>query len=101
VIAALHAEPVVRAIQDQKVSPGVLGFLVVAAIGVATWLLIRSMNRQLHKISFSEDTIDRERRLPPIPEPGAAAPVDGPRVDGSPRAAERDDGTAGGDRLPG
>jgi hypothetical protein len=76
---------------------------VVAAIGVATWLLIRSMNRQLHKISFSEDAIDRERKLPPLPEPDLAAPVDGPQVDGSARAAtERDDGTgAGGDRQPG
>jgi hypothetical protein len=42
------AGPVVRAIEDNKVSPGVLGFLVVAALGVATWFLIRSMNRQLH-----------------------------------------------------
>jgi hypothetical protein len=103
VTAALLAAPVVRAIEDQKVSPGVLGFLVVAAIGVATWLLIRSMNRQLHKISFSEDTIDRERKMPTIPEPDVAAPVDVPQADRSARAAtERDDGTgAGGDRPPG
>jgi hypothetical protein len=101
--AAVLAVPVVRAIEDQKVSPGVLGFLVVAAIGIATWLLIRSMNRQLRKISFSEDAIDRERKLAPIPEPEVGAPVDGPPVDGSARAAsEHDDGTgAGGDRLPG
>src|SRR6185295_13721953 len=76
VTAAVLAVPVVRAIEDQKVSPGVLGFLVVAAIGIATWLLIRSMNRQLHKISFSENAIDRERKRPPVPEPDVAAPAD-------------------------
>jgi len=42
----------------QDVSPGVLGFLVVAALGVATWLLIRSMNRQMRKIDLPDDTGD-------------------------------------------
>jgi hypothetical protein len=46
---ALHA-----AVTDQDVSPGVLGFLVVAAIGVATYFLVRSMRRQLKKIDIPE-----------------------------------------------
>ena len=41
---ALHA-----VVTDQDVSPGVLGFLMVAAIGVATYFLIRSMRRQLQE----------------------------------------------------
>ena len=48
----------VYAVADQDVSPGVLGFLVVAALGVATWLLIRSMNRQMRKIDLPDDTED-------------------------------------------
>ena len=68
--AVVLAGPVLLAIQDQKVSPGVLGFLVVAALGVATWLLIRSMTRQIHKIDFSEDAIGAERQKPPVPETG-------------------------------
>jgi hypothetical protein len=48
----------VLAVADQDVSPGVLGFLVVAALGVATWLLIRSMNRQIRKIDLPDDTDD-------------------------------------------
>jgi hypothetical protein len=44
----------------QDVSPGVLGFLVVAALGVATWLLIRSMNRQMRKIDLPDDTDDTD-----------------------------------------
>ncbi len=39
---------------DNTVSPGVLGFLVVALLGVATWLLVRSMRRQLKKIDIPE-----------------------------------------------
>ena len=39
---------------DNTVSPGVLGFVVVALLGVATWLLVRSMRRQLKKIDIPE-----------------------------------------------
>jgi hypothetical protein len=34
-----------------QVEPGVLGFLVVAGMGLALFFLLRSMNKQLHKIS--------------------------------------------------
>ena len=44
-----------RAIDDSAVSPGVLGFVVVALLGVATWLLIRSMNKQFRKIDLPEE----------------------------------------------
>jgi hypothetical protein len=35
---------------DNEVTPGVLGFLVVAGMGVALYFLLKSMNRQLRKI---------------------------------------------------
>ena len=98
-VRAIQDNPVVRAIQDQKVSPGVLGFLVVAALGVATWLLVRSMTRQMRKIDFSEDAIDVARQTRPDPgtvavgEAGAGEPDKGP--DGSPRAAAEGDDAAG------
>jgi hypothetical protein len=76
------AGPVLRAIQDQKVSPGVLGFLVVAALGVATWLLIRSMTRQIRKIDFSEDAVDVERKAAPVQE--SEATVDAGAADPDP-----------------
>ena len=50
---------VLLALDESKVTPGVLGFLVVALLGVATYLLIRSMNRQIRKIDLPDD-----------PEPG-------------------------------
>ena len=36
---------------SNDVEPGVLGFLVVAAIGVALVFLLRSMNKQIRKIT--------------------------------------------------
>ncbi|MFI6500489.1 hypothetical protein [Nonomuraea typhae] len=38
-----------------EVSPGLLGFLVVAAIGAALFFLIKSMNKQMGKISIPRD----------------------------------------------
>jgi hypothetical protein len=34
-----------------QVTPGVLGFLVVAGMGLALFFLFRSLNKQLHKIT--------------------------------------------------
>ena len=36
---------------SDQVAPGVLGFLVVAAMGVALVFLVRSMNKQFRKIT--------------------------------------------------
>jgi hypothetical protein len=44
----------VLALDEDKVTPGALGFLVVVLLGVATWLLIRSMNKQMKKVDFEE-----------------------------------------------
>ena len=50
------------AVDSDKVTPGVLGFVVVALLGVATWLLIRSMNRQLRKVDFEERDVHEPAR---------------------------------------
>jgi hypothetical protein len=98
--ATVLTGPVVRAIQDNKVSPGVLGFLIVAALGVATWFLIRSMNRQLHKINFSEDAIDRERHTARVPEVEQSMVEDPAATDSAePEAAGDDDPGVAGDRV--
>lgn len=46
--------PVLAAVDESKVTPGLLGFVVVALLGVATYLLIRSMNRQIRRIDLPE-----------------------------------------------
>jgi hypothetical protein len=48
-LAALAAAAAASAASND-VEPGVLGFLVVAAIGVALVFLLRSMNKQFRKI---------------------------------------------------
>jgi hypothetical protein len=56
-------------------------------------LLIRSMNRQMRKVDFDEDAVERERRAAHVPRSEAATraepaagpttpPVDGPGDDG-------------------
>jgi hypothetical protein len=64
----------VIAVQDNAVSPGLLGFLVVAALGVATWLLVRSMTRQMRKIDLPDERTETE--APPPSPPSADQPAD-------------------------
>ncbi len=54
-VLALWPLAVVVAVDKSKVTPGVLGFVVVALLGVATYLLIRSMNRQIRRIDLPPD----------------------------------------------
>ncbi|HEV2258150.1 MAG TPA: hypothetical protein VGS06_33880 [Streptosporangiaceae bacterium] len=46
---------------SNDVEPGVLGFLVVAAMGVALVFLLRSMNKQFRKITPDPDAPDGEQ----------------------------------------
>ncbi len=43
------------AAEEGDVNPGLLGFVVVALLAVATWLLLRSMRRQIKRIDLPED----------------------------------------------
>ncbi|MFG1975700.1 hypothetical protein ACGFJC_40770 [Nonomuraea fuscirosea] len=61
------------------VSPGVLGFVVVALIGFALYFLIKSMNKQMTKIQ-----VPRESELDET--------ADGRASDGAPGAGDRADG---------
>ncbi|MDH6112513.1 hypothetical protein P3T36_001396 [Kitasatospora sp. MAP12-15] len=40
---------------DDKVTPGLLGFVVFAALGVATWFLLKSMNARMKRVDFVEE----------------------------------------------
>ena len=61
---------VVFAVDESNVNPGLLGFVVVALLGVATWLLIRSMQRHLRKVNFDDDDDDEGAASPDQVEPG-------------------------------
>ena len=49
-LGVLAAVAVAQPASDE-VAPGVIGFLMVAAMGVALVFLFRSMNKQFHKIT--------------------------------------------------
>lgn len=56
----------VLAVEEDQVTPGVIAFLIVAALGVTLFFLVRSMNKRISRIQApSEDDLrqaDWERR---------------------------------------
>jgi hypothetical protein len=58
-LAALAAAAASSSAND--VEPGVLGFLIVAAMGVALVFLLRSMNKQFRKITPEQDAPDGQQ----------------------------------------
>ena len=41
-------------VDEDKVTPGVLGFIVFAVLALAVWGLMKSMNRHMSKVDFKE-----------------------------------------------
>ncbi|MEU5438060.1 hypothetical protein AB0G73_32475 [Streptomyces sp. NPDC020719] len=64
-LALTHLVPLAKEVDDNKVTPGVLGFIVFAALAAGVWMLMKSMNRHMRKVDF-EETPDA---------PGAAEPT--------------------------
>lgn len=61
-LAMTHLVPLAKDLDENKVTPGVLGFIVFAVIGAAVWLLMKSMNKHMKRVNFEES-----------PEPGKAS----------------------------
>jgi hypothetical protein len=53
-LAMTHLVPLAKELDENKVTPGVLGFIVFALLGGAVWMLMKSMNKQFQKIDFDE-----------------------------------------------
>ncbi|MBD0745360.1 hypothetical protein [Streptomyces sp. CBMA152] len=53
-LALTHLVPLAKEVDDNKVTPGVLGFIVFAALAVGVWMLMKSMNRHMRKVDFEE-----------------------------------------------
>ncbi|MFD4142446.1 hypothetical protein [Streptomyces sp. NPDC058572] len=53
-LAMTHAATLAAELDKNKVTPGVLGFLVFAALAVGVWLLMKSMNRHMGRVNFEE-----------------------------------------------
>lgn len=84
-VSAASSAPL--AINDSDVAPGALGFFVVVALGVALFLLIRSMNKQIGRIQAPKEADlkqaewDRRQAAGPRKAP--------PRADAGGQAAAR------------
>ncbi|MGW0773160.1 hypothetical protein ACWGI0_27870 [Streptomyces sp. NPDC054802] len=61
-LAMTHMATLAKELDENKVTPGVLGFLVFAALAVGVWALMKSMNRHMGRVNFEEE-----------PEPDTAA----------------------------
>ncbi|MFE5913840.1 hypothetical protein ACFQ6B_32805 [Streptomyces wedmorensis] len=55
-------------LDKNKVTPGVLGFVVFAVLALAVWFLMKSMNRHMGKVSF-EEAPDPTTTPSPTPSP--------------------------------
>ncbi|MCF3118885.1 hypothetical protein IPZ68_04055 [Streptomyces arenae] len=53
-LAMTHLVPLAKEVDDDKVTPGVLGFIVFAVMALAVWGLMKSMNRHMGKVDFKE-----------------------------------------------
>ncbi|NYS18760.1 hypothetical protein HFP43_12380 [Streptomyces sp. SJ1-7] len=63
--ALTHVVPLAAELDKNKVTPGVLGFLVFAALAIGVWQLMKSMNRHMGRVNFEEA---------PDPAAGSGAP---------------------------
>lgn len=51
--AVTHLVPLAE-VDPNKVTPGVLGFIVFAVMALAVWGLMKAMNRSMNKVDFKE-----------------------------------------------
>ncbi|MEU9137699.1 hypothetical protein AB0D33_17310 [Streptomyces sp. NPDC048404] len=54
-LALTHFVPLAKEVDENKVTPGVLGFIVFAVMALAVWGLMKSMNRHMGKVTFEQD----------------------------------------------
>ncbi|SCK26747.1 hypothetical protein [Streptomyces sp. WMMB 322] len=79
--AVVQVLPLAKDLDENKVTPGVLGFVVFAVMGIAVWMLMKSMHRHMEKVDFEEtppDGADDGKKpavsAPPAPSSSAPAP---------------------------
>ncbi|SCK14701.1 hypothetical protein YW7DRAFT_00916 [Streptomyces sp. AmelKG-E11A] len=69
--AVSNLVPLAADLDKNKVTPGVLGFVVFAVMAVAVWGLMKSMTRHMGKVDFKEA---------PAAGPDKAGPASDPKV---------------------
>jgi hypothetical protein len=80
-LAMTHLVSFAKEVDEDKVTPGVLGFIVFAAMALAVWALMKSMSRHMNRVDFAQAP-DPEAEQP---EQSAAEPS---RAEGEAETAE-------------
>ncbi|WP_330264742.1 hypothetical protein [Streptomyces griseorubiginosus] len=57
-LAMTHVVTFAQEVDEDKVTPGVLGFIVFAAMALAVWALMKSMSKHMNKVDFKETPDD-------------------------------------------
>jgi hypothetical protein len=65
--------PLAQELNQDKVTPGLLGFVIFAVIALGLWALMKNMGKQMKKINFEEQPPPGERRPPAQRAAGGAA----------------------------
>ncbi|MFJ7148728.1 hypothetical protein ACIQVT_11050 [Streptomyces sp. NPDC100445] len=71
-LAVTHLAPLAKELDENKVTPGVLGFIVFAVMALAVWGLMKSMSKHMRKVDFKESPAadpDRPADRPTTPTP--------------------------------
>jgi ABC-type nickel/cobalt efflux system permease component RcnA len=84
-LTAATADGLTLAVDPAKVKPGWLALVIVLLLCLATFLLWRSMNRQLRKVDFDDGSTEEAAREQPA--------HDGAARDGSAAGATPDEGS--------
>ncbi|MFC9679917.1 hypothetical protein [Streptomyces sp. NPDC056948] len=53
-LAMTHFVSFAKEVDEDKVTPGVLGFIVFAAMALAVWALMKSMSRHMNRVDFTQ-----------------------------------------------
>ncbi|MEU9244629.1 hypothetical protein [Streptomyces shenzhenensis] len=68
-LALTHLVPLAKEVDENKVTPGVLGFIVFAVMAVAVWGLMKSMSKHMQKVDFKESAPSGADSKAPAAEP--------------------------------
>ncbi|GAA1905460.1 hypothetical protein GCM10009716_14200 [Streptomyces sodiiphilus] len=79
-LLVLAQEEPARQLDEFTVTPGVLGFVVFAVMGVAVWILLKSMSKHMNRVNFTEEEPGSGKQERPAAGSSAAAGESGPRT---------------------
>ncbi|MCE7045628.1 hypothetical protein [Streptomyces purpurascens] len=68
-LAMTHLVSFAKEVDEDKVTPGVLGFIVFAAMALAVWALMKSMSRHMNRVDFTQVPDPKAEQAEAEPEP--------------------------------